>query len=109
MAFVEREKKLPKGVEIRPEGVAIPEDIEKKEGVQPRPTQFTAQVRDDQGHPLFQTPQTKTVSIQLPSDQTTLASWAKGPVVDSLTWLGKFWLRIVKKATHFGWRLVKKT
>jgi hypothetical protein len=31
MAFVEREKKLPKGVEIRPEGVAIPEDIEKKE------------------------------------------------------------------------------
>lgn len=67
---------------------------------------FTAQVKNSKGVPLIQTPPTQVIAVTPPAAQTTLTSWAKGPIASSLTWLGAFWLRILKKALHFGW-LVK--
>jgi hypothetical protein len=100
------ERDLP--IEHRPEEISeIPEHIEKA-GVKKRQTQFKAQVKH-KGKPLIQTPQTKTITITLPTDQNTLASWSKGKVVNSLTWLGLFWLRMIKKAIHFGWKVVRKS
>ena len=106
MAITPERKELEKIIETRPEDVSIPEHIEKKEGVIPRQTQFTAQVTDD-GKPLIKTPQAKTVTIQVPADQTQLTQLSKGSPVNALTWFSVFWLRMIKKAIYFGWRVVR--
>src|SRR3990167_5145848 len=76
-------------------------------GVTPVPTQITAQVTDDKtGKPLMQSPSTQTITITIPASPTQLTDWSKGSPSDSLTWLAPFWLRIIKKAFHFGWRVL---
>lgn len=102
--FPEREK-APSEVIERPEDIS-PLTIERKEVVRPTQSQFTAKVTDDKGQPLVQSPATQKVSIQLPTDQVQLTTWSKGPVSSSLTWLAAFWLRLIKKAFHFGWQIV---
>ncbi len=101
-------KEIEQVVESRPEDVSIPPEIEKKEGLTPRQSQFKAQVYDDSGKPLIQTPQSKVVTIQIPSDQVTLKTLSKGSILDSITWLAMYWLRMIKKAAHFGWRIIKR-
>jgi hypothetical protein len=32
--------------------------------------------------------------------------WSKGPIENALTWFAVFWTRIIKKAIHFGWRMI---
>lgn len=108
--FKEREPKgPPKGVVERSEEFEVSKE-ERETGVEPRAEHFTAQV-ERRGKKLIQTPKTQAVTIQLPTDRSTLVSWAKGPVTNSLTWLGAFWLRMIKKAAHFGWKIIggKKT
>ena len=101
---VEREPRAPEGVEVRPEEFTAAVE---KAGATPRPSQFTAQVTDDAGQPLIQTSKNQ-VTIQAPADTATLTSWSKGPITSALTWLGAFWLRILKKAVHFGWKVIGK-
>ena len=105
----EREKPpVPEGVEERPEGVPeVPTELEKV-GVKPTPSQVTAQVTDDKGRQLIQAPATQVVTIQIPAPQAQLADWSKGSPSASLTWFAAFWIRMVKKALHFGWRVVTK-
>jgi len=92
----------------RPEE-ASPLVIERKEVVTPTPTQFKGQVTDDNGRPLIQTPPSSVISVSPPVDDATLMSYSKGKTDDSLTWFGVFWRRIVKKAVHFGWKVVRPT
>lgn len=101
--FPEREKRPQ--VEERPEE-ASPLEIEKKEVVTPVPVQFKKQVTDDKGRPLIQTPATRTVTITLPEEESRLTALAKGSISDSITWFAHFWLRMIKKAIHFGWNLM---
>ncbi len=101
---VEREPRTPEGVEVRPEEFTAAVE---KAGATPRPSQFTAQVTDDAGKPLIQTPQSQ-VTLQVPASAATLTSWSKGPITSALTWFGAFWLRILKKAVHFGWKVIGK-
>lgn len=104
MVFPEKE---PLPVEKRPEEFPeIPIEVENKSVVTSIPTQFKAKVTGDKGQPLIQTPTSKPVTIQIPADQTHLATLAKGSVGDSLTWLATFWIRIIKKAIHFGWQVI---
>ncbi len=70
---------------------------------------FTAQVKNDKGVPLIQTPPTQVITVAPPAPRTTLISWAKGPITSSLTWLAAFWLRVLKKAFHFGWQVVGRS
>lgn len=102
--FKERDRETTPFVE-RAEEIKLPETLRKETGAVPRPEHFTAQV-EKRGQKLIQTPQTKTITIQLPADQTKLTAWAKGPIASSLTWLARFWLRIIKKAKHFGWQII---
>ena len=67
---------------------------------------FTAQVHGDNGALLIQTPPTQVISVEPPSSVTVLTQQSKGSTTSSLTWLAMFWLRIIKKATHFGWQIV---
>jgi hypothetical protein len=99
----EPEPKVPEGIVERPE--TLPEKLEKEQHIKVRPTQFKKQVTDDQGKPMIHTPKAKTITISLPSDQQQLAAWSKGPITSSLTWFGVFWLRLIKKAMHFGWKI----
>lgn len=103
--FPEREKKP--DLEFRPEE-ATPLEIERKEVITPVPAQFAKQVKSDDGQVLTQSQLSKTVTITLPADQTKLAELAKGSVGDSITWFAGFWLRMIKKAIHFGWRILGK-
>jgi len=104
--FKERESRgAPEGVIERDNELKVPKEIEKL-GVEARPEHFTGQV-EKRGKGLIQTPKTRTVTIQLPTDRMTLISWAKGSVTSSLTWFAAFWLRMIKKAAHFGWKVMK--
>ena len=103
--FPEREVKG--GLEERPEEIS-PLTIERKEVVTPTPSTFTQVVKGNNGKPLIQTPKTADVTIEIPNDQETLTSLAKGKVSDSITWFAAFWLRVIKKALYFGWRLIFK-
>jgi hypothetical protein len=66
---------------------------------------FKAQVKDDKGQPVIQTPPTQVITVTPPADDTTLTTWSKGSISSSLTWLGAFWIRVVKKAFHLGWKV----
>lgn len=95
------------GVEEVVETPEIPPHIEQA-GVSVRPTQFTAQVTDDNGTPLVQSPATQVITITIPATQKQLEDWSKGSPVESLTWFAFYWLRMIKKALHFGWKIITR-
>jgi len=101
-ASVEREPVF----EVRPEEMEIPPEVERATGVTPTKSQVTAQVADDTGKPLIQTPAAQKVTIQIPASPTQLDEWSKGSPGASLTWFAAFWMRIIKKAFHFGWKVM---
>lgn len=110
MPDVEREHSVPAQplVKERPTDMEIPPEIEKGGMAQQTPSQFKAQVADDSGKPLIKSPQSSSVTIQIPASQQKLDDWAKGDPDNALTWFAVFWVRLIKKAMHFGWRMVKK-
>lgn len=83
----------------------VPETLSQS-GVKVVQKNFTAQVKGDNGQPLIQTPPTQVVTVKPPTDDATLTNWSKGSITSSLTWLGMFWMRVIKKAIHFGWQVV---
>ena len=98
--------KLKEEVQAVPNTPQIPEHIEKG-GVAATPSQFTAQVADDNGNPLVQaTPD--TVTIELPESQEKLEEMGRGNITSAFTWFARFWLRMLKKAAHFGWHVIKR-
>ena len=94
-------------VEVIPDELYIPEEVEAKEGVKATKTLFTAKIKADDGTHLVSSPATKKVSIQLPTDEETLETMSKGDAENSSTWSGVFWLRMLKKAVYQGWNVVR--
>jgi len=103
MQSVEREKL---SIKERPEDIEIPKalkkDIEKVE------TAFTATVKDDKGQPIVQGPMDKKITIEIPQEPAVLETASKGKIGNSFTWFGRFWLRMIKKAIHFGKKIIVK-
>ncbi|EKE05732.1 MAG: hypothetical protein ACD_19C00182G0060 [uncultured bacterium] len=82
-------------------------NIERKEVVTPVPTQFKAQVTDNQGNPIISTPETIKADIIIPEvNKETLEVKIKGDTEESSVWSAGYWLRILKKAIYFGWKVV---
>ena len=104
---VQSQPKVPEGVQERPEQMIVPERIQ--DLAKPTQTQVTAQVTDDQGQQLIQTSQTTLPVITIASDVTDdqLEELSKGSSLDSITWLATFWIRAIKKAMHFGRKIVR--
>jgi hypothetical protein len=102
--FPEREKTP---VRERPEEASAL-TIERKEVASPIPAQFKAQVKTDKGQSLIQSFSGRDISITLPKTPQNLDELAKGSISDSITWFAAFWLRMIKKAIHFGWQLIQK-
>ncbi len=65
-------------------------------GIQSTPANVQPVV-NDQGQPIIKTPATQGGKIQIPSDTTSLAAQAKGSVTNAITWLAKFFLRLIAK------------
>jgi len=100
-------EKEPQGSVVeRAEEFELPPHLEDT-GITAVETAVRARVKD-RGTNLIQTPATQAVSITLPGSQKTLVTWSKGKIGNSLTWLGAFSLRMIKKATHFGWKIINK-
>lgn len=94
-------------VKERQEEFVVPETVQSS-GVKVVQKTFKTQVSDDSGQPLIQTPPTQVITVTPPADDTTLTAWSKGDTTSAKTWWAKFWLRVIKKAMHFGWKLVGK-
>lgn len=90
----------------RQEEFVIPETLQQKTGMQVVQKNFKSQIRDDHGQPLIQTPPVQMITVTPPSDTQTLTSQSKGDTASSLTWLATFWLRVIKKALYFGWKII---
>ncbi len=73
-------------------------------------TQFPVktQVGDDKQAAPIQIPTPKVITITIPASGEQLEDWSKGSPDESLTWFAFFWLRMIKKAIHFGWRIITK-
>lgn len=97
---------VPKEVEVRAEDMEIAPHVERATGVKPTPSQFTAQVQDDQGQQIIQTPSVQQVTITLPANQTTIQHWSDGNINEAITWFGLYWLRRIKKAAVKGWKVI---
>ena len=91
----------------RQEEFVVPETLQQS-GVQVVQKNFKQQIKDDHGMPLIQTPPAKVITVTPPSDTETLTGQSKGDTSSSLTWLAAFWLRIIKKAMYFGWKILGK-
>lgn len=105
MAVSPEREKPPVPEEVQERLTEVPPEVERA-GARPVPSQVTAQVTDDTGQQLIQTPATQAITIQIPAPQNQLADWSHGSPSSSLTWFATFWLRIIKKALHFGWRVI---
>ncbi|HKB88849.1 MAG TPA: hypothetical protein VKC53_04370 [Patescibacteria group bacterium] len=92
--------------EVREHAEEFPESIQQIQGAKVVVKNFKSQVKDDSGSPVIQTPPAQVITIQPPADTATLTQQAKGSKTSSVTWLAAFWLRIIKKAMHFGWQIV---
>ncbi|HTK03679.1 MAG TPA: hypothetical protein VL401_02820 [Alphaproteobacteria bacterium] len=99
---------IPVQVQEHQEEFIVPENLQSS-GMKVVQKNFTAQIQDDSGKPVIQTPPAQVITISPPSGQANLTTQAKGSISSSTTWLAAFWLRIIKKAIHFGWRIVGKT
>lgn len=101
----EIEKAQPQ-IKERAEEFIVPETLQQATGVKVVQKSFTAQVKGDKGQPLIQATPVQVISVAPPANDAALTSWSKGPITSSISWLGMFWLRIIKKAIYFGWKIV---
>ena len=95
----------PEDVGKKPEQAAGPAQIE-REGAVTTPSPTTAQTSDDTSAQDDQAQANQGVSIQIPTSQDQLEDWSHGAPTNALTWFAAFWLRLIKKALHFGWRII---
>jgi hypothetical protein len=77
-----------------------------KNNVQVRADDFQAPVLGDQGQQLTTPIPSNVPTITVPANQVQLIEWAKGPEDKAITWLSRYWIRLIKKSVHFGWRLI---
>lgn len=102
--MVEREARPELEVKAVPEEIELPKHLSELKAVE---TAYKATVQD--GGVQLTTPSGSGATITVPADQKTLIEMAKGSITSAATWLAAFWLRIIKKAVHFGWNVeVKK-
>lgn len=83
----------------------VPETLQSS-GVKVVQKNFKSQVKDDNNQPVIQTPPSQVITVQPPASAAILTQQAKGSKASSVTWLAAFWLRVIKKAMHFGWRIL---
>jgi hypothetical protein len=91
-----------------PKAQEIPPEVERVPGITPPPAQPQPQATPQQppAQPQDQTA-TPQVSVQVSNSDEELLKMSKGSTEESSTWLGTFLIRLVKKAIHFGWKIIR--
>lgn len=95
----------PDSVQTVPDEVKLSPEL-RAQGIQTVETASNANIKV--GDQMVQAPANQTVAVQIPNTQTNLIAWSKGGIVDSITWLAMFWLRVIKKALARGQRVEVK-
>lgn len=94
-------------VTFRPEAPKISENLARETGVEKVETAFTANIKDDKGQPLIQTPQTEPLTIKIQAASTEeLKEAKKGSIEETRPWNARFWIRAIKRAIHFGKQVI---
>lgn len=101
--FPEREP-IRNGVEQVVDEIKIPEHL-KSEGIKGVETAIKANVKIG-NQQVINTPQNQVVQIKIPKTSTALEIESKGDIDDGVTWLALHWLRQIKRAMYFGWKIV---
>lgn len=91
-------------VQHYPEQPEIPAHIERA-GVQSVP-QHPASLQDPSTGQVVAQNTNMQPPVQVPADPATIHGWASGSPSNSLTWLGMFWERVIKRAVFFGKQIV---
>jgi hypothetical protein len=99
---------VPQIQEVNKEAEFIVPETLQGTGVKVVQKTFKTQIKSNKGQPLIQTPPTQVITVQPPYNQPTLIKQSKGSISSSLTWLATFWIRVIKKAFHFGWKVMEK-
>jgi len=94
----------PEGVIERPD--EIPPEVERVPGVTRTTSQAIPVADDAKGTTDDQGVPPKTITIQLPESEEELEKMSKGSPKLSSTWFSRFWQRLIKKAAHFGWKIM---
>ena len=106
MQSPERRQEIP--VQEKKEEFEVPPHL--KDSLEAVETAYKAQVKDSNGKNLTQSAANTAVAVQIPSDTVTLESLSKkGSIKDSITWFAAFWLRAIKKAIHFGKKIIVRS
>ena len=103
---IEPRSPLPETVREVPE--EIPRTVEQGIGVKPTPVQ-PQQVKSN-GQVIAQpvpVPASNKPTVSVPAvSQQQLDDYSKGSIVDSKTWFGVYWMRVVKKALQSGFSVI---
>lgn len=97
-------ERRPSNINERGEEFEVPKDLEDT-GIKAVETAFKARVKDGRKN-LTQSPATTQVTIKIPKTKAVLQDQAKGDLKDASTGFAMFWLRMIKKAIHFGKRII---
>lgn len=89
-----------------PDAVDISQKLSQETGIRKVETAFSANVKDDTKADLTQSPETKAVVITIPSYKEKIEAQSKGGADEASTWWGAYFVRMIKKALHFGWKVV---
>lgn len=93
-----------KYIQEEKEEFEIPETLEDT-GMKAVETAFKATVKDGK-KPLIKSASTDDVIVKIPKTRQILENQAKGNSGDSSTGFAVFWIRMIKKAIHFGKKIV---
>lgn len=101
-------QQAPEGVQEIPTKMELPPDLERATGAQATSDDFIAQVTDDSGQQLIQTPQTTQATVTIPAAaDDAMEDWKKEDPEESKTWWVAFWERFKKQALFFGKTVMK--
>ena len=93
-----------KYIQEKSEEFEVPEALEDT-GMKAVETAFKATVKDGK-KPLIKSASTDDVVVKIPKTQQVLEDQAKGDSSDSSTGFAVFWIRMIKKAIHFGKKII---
>ncbi|SRR5260221_13288083 len=82
-------------IERVPEEFAVPDHLQDE--IQKIETAVTANVKDDSGSQVIQTPQNEKVKIEIPYTIEQIKELSKGSIVSAITWRAIYYFRQLKK------------
>ena len=88
-----------------PDQPEIPPKLTQETGIKAVERAIGANVKDGRAD-VIQSPETRQFTLQIPDVREKMEKLSKQSVGDSSTWFGAYFVRMIKKALYFGWKIV---